>query len=54
MVVSHLPFLGRLADLLLDGHSGGRGIRFQTAEIVCLSPREGKWSVDWVMAPDLL
>ncbi len=54
MVVSHLPFLGRLADLLLSGDSGGRGIRFQTAEIVCLSPRAEKWSVEWVMSPDLL
>ena len=54
MVVSHLPFLGRLADQLLEGSACGRGIRFQTAEIVCLSTLEGKWWVDWVMAPDSL
>ena len=54
MLVSHLPFLGRLADLLLAGASSGHLIRFQTAEIACLSRHEGKWSVDWVMSPALL
>jgi phosphohistidine phosphatase len=56
MIVSHLPFLGRLADLLLDGRCGGLGIRFQTGEMVCLAPQagKGKWSLEWVMSPDLL
>ncbi len=54
MLVGHLPFLGRLAGLLLAGNSDIGIIGFQPAEIVCLSPREGKWSVNWVMSPELL
>jgi phosphohistidine phosphatase len=55
MLVGHLPFLGRLASLLLAGNSDTGTVRFRPAEIVCLSwPREGRWSVNWVMSPDLL
>jgi phosphohistidine phosphatase len=55
MLVGHLPFLGRLISLLLAGNSDTGTVGFQPAEIVCLSsPREGKWSVNWVMSPDLL
>jgi phosphohistidine phosphatase len=54
MLVGHQPFLGSLAGHLLAGDTGGKIIRFQTAEIVSLSPGEGKWSVNWVMSPDLL
>jgi phosphohistidine phosphatase len=54
MLVAHLPFLGRLAGLLLGGEGAGTGIRFQTAEMVCLSSRGGTWSFNWVMSPERL
>jgi phosphohistidine phosphatase len=54
MLVGHLPFLGRLASLLLAGNPDAGIVGFRPAEIVCLSPREGKWSINWVMTPDLL
>jgi phosphohistidine phosphatase len=54
MLVGHLPFMGRLAGLLLAGNGGGASIRFQTAEIVSLSSREGAWTLNWVMAPERL
>lgn len=54
MLVGHSPFLDSLARLLLAGNPDAGVIGFPPAGIVCLSGREGKWSVNWVMSPDLL
>ena len=54
MLVGHLPFLSRLASLLVAGNPKGGIIRFQQAGIVCLSNEEGKWAVNWAMPPELL
>ena len=48
------PFLDRLASLLLTGDPEAGVVRFRNAGIVCLSDREGKWAVNWVMSPDLV
>ena len=54
MLVGHLPFLSRLASLLVAGNHEAGIIRFQQAGIVCLSREDGKWAVNWVMPPELL
>jgi phosphohistidine phosphatase len=54
MLVGHLPFLSRLASLLMVGNTESGIIRFQQAGIVCLSQVDGKWAVNWVMPPELL
>jgi phosphohistidine phosphatase len=54
MLVGHLPFLSRLASLLVVENPEGGIIRFQPAGIVCLVRQEKKWTVQWVMPPDLL
>jgi phosphohistidine phosphatase len=54
MLVGHLPFLSRLASLLVVGNPEGGVIRFQQGGIVCLVQEEGKWIVNWVMPPELL
>jgi phosphohistidine phosphatase len=54
MLVGHLPHLSRLANILLTGDTEGDILRFQMAGIVCLSNREGKWAVNWLVPPDLL
>jgi hypothetical protein len=36
------------------GNSEGGVVRFQQGGIACLVQHEGKWIVNWVMAPDLL
>jgi len=54
MLVGHLPFLSRLASLLVAGNPEGGIIHFRQAGIVCLSQEEGKWAVNWVMPPELL
>jgi phosphohistidine phosphatase len=53
MLVGHLPHLSRLADLLLTGAQESSVLRFRMAGIVCLSNQEGKWTVNWLMPPDL-
>jgi phosphohistidine phosphatase len=54
MLVGHLPFLSRLASLLVVGNPEAGIIRFQQAGIVCLTQVDGKWAVNWVMPPELL
>jgi len=56
MVVGHLPFLGRLASLLLAGWTEGVAVDFQPGGLVCLErDRPGqKWRVRWAVAPELL
>ena len=54
MLVGHMPFLGSLAGLLLAGNSDAGAIGFPPAGMACLAREEGKWSVKWVMSPELL
>jgi len=61
MLVGHLPFLNRLASLLLTANAESEIIQFHNAAIVCLQCRkesEGSsqspnwsrvWTLDWVM-----
>lgn len=54
MLVGHLPHLGKLVGFLVTGNPEIESIRFRNAGIVCLSQKEAKWAIDWVMRPDLL
>ncbi len=54
MLVGHLPFLSRLASLLVASDPEGHVIHFQQAGIVCLQREDDKWSVRWLMSPELL
>lgn len=54
MLVGHLPFLSRLAGLLLAGDPDRRVVRFENAGMVCLQRSEGVWSLSWAMLPRLL
>lgn len=51
MLVGHLPFLNRLASLLLTDDPERDLICFQYAGIVCLERQERKWSLDWAVPP---
>jgi phosphohistidine phosphatase len=53
MLVGHLPFLGRLASLLLTGEPEAGIVRFQQGGIACLSSQQRKWAINWVVSPDL-
>jgi phosphohistidine phosphatase len=55
LVVSHLPFLERLAAYLICGDPEQLVVKFQNAGIVCLDRLEGqtRWSVLWALVPRL-
>jgi phosphohistidine phosphatase len=54
MLVGHLPHLSRLVSLLLSGNPDTEVVKFRNAGIVCLTQKEAKWAIDWVVQPDLL
>lgn len=47
LLVSHLPYLGRLAGLLVTGDSGRSVIEFAPATLACMSRRLGEWKLNW-------
>jgi phosphohistidine phosphatase len=52
MIVGHLPFLGRLAALLLTGNGDNDVVAFQFGCVVCLKREEaGKWRLKWMIVP---
>ena len=55
-IVGHLPFLDRLASLLVGGDPDGHVIAFRNAAMVALTPAKsrGGFSVAWIMSPDLV
>lgn len=55
MIVGHLPFLDKLASLLLTGCESANTVAFKQGGIVCLSRcDEDKWQIDWMVTPELL
>jgi phosphohistidine phosphatase len=55
MVIGHLPFLGKLAALLLTGEEGREVIAFRYGCVVCLERQEGgPWRIRWMVEPGLL
>ena len=55
MIVGHLPFLAKLASLLLTGSELADTVAFKQGGIVCLSRcKEDKWQIDWMVTPELL
>jgi phosphohistidine phosphatase len=55
MVVGHMPFLGKLASLLLSGSETADTVRFQQGGIVCLNyDEESGWQLQWMVVPEML
>ena len=55
MIAGHLPFLGKLASLLLTGSESADTVAFKNSGIVCLNCSEqSRWQVDWVITPEVL
>lgn len=52
MLVGHLPFLDRLASLLVIGDADHSIVRFQIGGIVCLVRDDENWAVSWMATPD--
>jgi len=53
MIVGHLPFLQKLASLLLFENEENDSITFKNSGIICLEYQE-KWKLLWKITPDLL
>ena len=55
MIVGHLPFLSKLASLLLTGDKTADTIAFQKGGIVAFEKTtEGQWQINWMVIPELL
>ncbi len=55
MLVGHLPFMGRLAALLVTGRPDDDIVAFSPGSVLCLeSAGAGRWSVAWMLRPELL
>ncbi len=55
MIVSHLPFVGKLVSQLVVGHETTPLVLFQPVTTVCLVRLEDDaWAILWVLSPDLL
>jgi phosphohistidine phosphatase len=53
MLVGHLPFLGRLAGLLVNGKPDLPVVQFRNAAIVYLTQAEDRWLVEWILTPEM-
>ena len=51
MLVSHLPYVGRLASLLISGDSDGSVIEFAPATLACMTRDTGRWKLRWSISP---
>jgi phosphohistidine phosphatase len=54
MLVGHLPFMERLAGLLVTGDPDRSAVRFRMGGIVCLEGVGDDWAVKWVVRPELV
>jgi len=55
MIVGHMPFVSRLAALLLTGYESPPIVTFVNAGLVCLERTgDNRWQVEWIITPDLL
>jgi phosphohistidine phosphatase len=55
MLVGHLPFMARLATVLLTADETRTVVSFQPGSVVCLERDEtGGWQLLWMIRPELL
>jgi phosphohistidine phosphatase len=55
MLVGHLPFLDKLASLLISGNENAQVVQFCYSVIVCLNQKEGKgWPERWILTPEMV
>jgi len=54
MLVGHLPFMGKLASLLVTGDPYAEVVTFQKGAVACLeSDEKGAWHIVWMVVPQL-
>lgn len=53
MLVGHLPYVGRLAALLVKGDAAQSIGEFSPATMVCCTNIGARWRIEWQIAPSL-
>ena len=53
MLVGHLPFMARLAGLLLTGDPDRAVVQFRSSGILCLACEADGWLVAWNLTPEM-
>ena len=54
MIVGHLPFLEKLASVLVCDDEEAKLVLFRYSAILCLEKKEsGRWAVDWFLKPEM-
>ncbi len=54
MLVGHLPYMAKLAGLLLAGDKEKMFVDFRMAGIACLKRLDdGKWVLEWMLVPEM-
>ena len=51
LLVGHLPYLNRLASLLVTGDPDRVVVELTPAMMVCCSKQNDRWNIDWTSAP---
>ncbi len=51
MLVGHLPYMSRLAGLLVGGDAARSAIEFLPATMLCCAKIGAGWQIDWQIAP---
>jgi len=55
MIVGHMPFLNKLASLLLSDVESASIVGFKQGSVVCLNcSEECNWQLDWMVTPEIL
>jgi len=55
MIVGHLPFMAKLASILLTNSESSYTVAFKQGGILCLScENQNQWQIDWMITPELL
>lgn len=54
MIVGHLPFLSKLASLLLTGSESADIVAFKNSGIAALSCEGNRWQINWMVIPELI
>lgn len=54
LVAGHMPFVGRLAALLVAGRETPPAVAFRPGSVACLErDAQGRWVVAWMLRPEL-
>jgi phosphohistidine phosphatase len=54
MIVGHMPYMSRLASLLINGIAAETAIVFGTSAVACLKRDHGAWSLLWMATPEII